>query len=70
MPKEILFMKARFIPLFAAAVLFSACSDNNEERKAQVWQEQTKTIEKAKAGEGILLESAEDQRRRIQEESE
>lgn len=70
MPKEMSFMKSRFIPLLAAAVLLATCSDNNEEQDTHVWQEQTATIEKAKAVEGILQESAEDQRRHIREESE
>lgn len=63
-------MKSRFLLLCAAVLFLPACSDNNEDREAHVWQEQTATIEKAKAVEGILQESAEDQRRRIQDETE
>ena len=48
------------------------CSDNNEaqEKKDHVWKEQTEAIEKAKAVEGMIQESAEAQRRQIQEQVE
>jgi hypothetical protein len=48
------------------------CSDNNDtqEKKNHVWKEQTESIEKAKAVEGMLQDSAEAQRRQIQEQSE
>ncbi len=48
------------------------CSDNNDtqEKKDHVWKEQTEAIEKAKAVEGMLRDSAEEQRRQIMEQSE
>ena len=50
----------------------SGCSDNNDtqEKKDHVWKEQTEAIEKARAVEGMLQDSAEEQRRQIMEQSE
>lgn len=48
------------------------CSDNNDtqEKKDHVWKGQTEAIEKARAVEGMLQDSAEAQRRQIQEQLE
>lgn len=48
------------------------CSDNNDtqEKKDHVWKKQTEAIEKARAVEGMLQDSAEEQRRQIMEQSE
>jgi len=48
------------------------CSDNSDTqaKKDHVWKEQTEAIEKARAVEGMLQDSAEAQRRQIQEQLE
>ena len=63
----------KLLTIYLMAVLnVCGCSDNNDakEKKDHVWKEQTDTIEKAKAVEGLLQESADAQRRQIQEQLE
>lgn len=67
-------MKALYL-LFAVQILFLAACDNGgseDQKQAQghIWKEQTDTIEKARAVEGILQESAQEQRQKIQSETE
>ena len=61
-----------FSLLLLISFLLSACSeDNNQDKKTtsgdHVWKEQTKTMEKAKAVEGILEDAAQEQRKMIEE---
>lgn len=48
-----------------------ACSDEgkNQEKRDHVWKEQTEALDKAKAVEGILKDSARAQERQIQEDT-
>ena len=50
----------------------TSCSDegNSQEKHDHVWKEQTQTLDKAKAVEGIIMDSAEAQKRQIQKDSE
>jgi len=57
--------------LLLMSILINGCSDdNNPQKNDHVWKEQTQAIEKAKAVEGLLQDSAEEQRRQIQDQSE
>jgi uncharacterized protein YcfL len=62
-------MKYSLILLMSLLVLNGCSEDNNSQKNDHVWKEQTEAIEKAKAVEGILQESAEDQRRLIQQQA-
>ena len=50
-----------------------ACSDNNDseqqKQKAHVWQEQSDALDKAKAVDGIIQDSAAVQQKHIQDET-
>ena len=66
-------MKASIFSLLLLSLfLISACSeDNNQDKKTptgdHVWKEQTMTMEKAKAVEGILEDAAQEQREVIED---
>lgn len=58
--------------LLFSCLFISACSDDkNQDKKTtsgdHVWKEQTMTMEKARAVEGIMEESAQEQRKMIEE---
>ena len=56
--------------LLALFLLVSACSnDDAEAKKAHVWKQQTDTLDKAKAVEGELQDSADAERKKIEEET-
>ena len=62
----------KFTLLLLSSLLVSGCSEDNDQDKKtstgdHVWKEQTMTIEKAKAVEGILEDSAQQQREMIEE---
>lgn len=63
-------MKYHAILLMSILLLISCSENSNSEKNDHVWKEQTQAIEKAKAVEGLLMESAEDQRRQIYDQSE
>ena len=68
-------MKLLFVFMLTSVIFVSACQDDNADShdaksRDHVWKEQTDMLEKAKAVEGILKESAEDQRQQIQNEAE
>lgn len=68
-----LFIKLAIIFPLVSVVFLSSCGDSNQDaqqKKDHVWKSQTDTIEKAKAVEGILQDSADTQRQKIQDESE
>ena len=50
----------------------TACTDEgkNQEQRDHVWKEQTDTLDKAKAVEGILKDTARAQEQQIQDETE
>ena len=61
-----------FTLLLLSSLLVSGCSEDSDQDKKtptgdHVWKEQTMTIEKAKAVEGILEDSAQQQREMIEE---
>lgn len=57
--------------LLTGFMWLGACQDNSdtEKNRDHVWKEQTDTLNKARAVEDTLHESAEKQRQQIQEES-
>ncbi len=63
-------MKYCLVILMCALILNGCSEDNNTQSKDHVWKEQTDAIEKARAVEGMLQDSAEAQRRQIQDQSE
>ena len=67
-------MKVLYLLFFIQALFLASCDNEDppdrEQAQDHVWKEQTDTIEKAKAVEGILQESAKEQRRQIQDETE
>ncbi len=61
--------------LLISCSLFIACSDdkdssNSENKKDHVWKETTETIDRAKAVEGMILDSAANTQRTIEHQSE
>ena len=52
-------------------LVISACSDEgkNQEKQDHVWKEQTEALDKAKAVEGIIQDSARAQEQQIQEDT-
>jgi len=66
-----LIMKNIISILCAIVFLLFACSDNNDaqSKKDHVWKEQTNAIEKAKEVEGMVQESADEQRKLIEEQT-
>jgi hypothetical protein len=63
-------MKYPLILLMIILILNGCSEDNNSQKNDHVWKEQTEAIEKARAVEGMLQDSAEAQRRQIMEQSE
>lgn len=63
-------MKYHAILLMSILLLISCSEDNSSQSNDHVWKEQTETIDKARAVEDLLMDSAEDQRRQIQDQSE
>ena len=62
-------MKIIFI-LFILFILVTGCSDEDAEaKKAHVWKEQTDTLNKAKAVEGVLQDSADAERKQIEDQT-
>jgi len=63
----------KLVPVAAFIFLVAgACSDdgNNRERPDHAWQEQTETLDKAKAVEGILKDTANAREQQIQKDAE
>ena len=65
----------QYFLFLCSCLMFSGCSsegDNNnvDARKDHVWKEQTDTIDKAKEVEGIIMDSAEETRKRIEQQGE
>ena len=62
------------IMLLSSCLFFVACSDENsssaDAEKDHVWKEQTDTINKAKEVEGMLMDSAENTRKAIEDQNE
>jgi hypothetical protein len=50
--------------------LFIACSDDAENKKDHVWKKTTETIDRAKAVESMILDSAANTQRTIEHQSE
>lgn len=63
-------MKYHAILLMSILLLVSCSEDNSSQSNDHVWKEQAETIDKARAVEDLLMDSAEDQRRQIQDQSE
>ena len=62
-------MKIFFI-LLTLSILAAGCSDEEAEaKKGHVWQEQTDTMDKARAVEGVLQESADAERKKIEDQT-
>ena len=60
----------KFACLLLASLLLGGCSGDDEDAgKTHVWKEQTDTMDKARAVEGILQESADDERKKIEEQT-
>ena len=58
------------ILFFASLVLQTGCSEpDNDQQQGHVWQEQTDTLDKARAVEGVLQDSADEQRRKIEQQT-
>ena len=60
--------------LIISSSIFMACSDENKNtnasaKKDHVWKEQTETIDKAREVEGILMNSAEETRKAVEQQS-
>lgn len=62
--------------IIISLVLLSSCGDNSagsqdaKQKHNHVWKSQTDTLDKAKAVEGVLQESADSQRQQIQDATE
>lgn len=62
-------MKIIFI-LFILLIPVTGCSDEDAEaNKAHVWKEQTDTMDKARAVEGMLQDSADAERKQIEDQT-
>ena len=62
-------MKTIFI-LFVALIMMIGCTnDDTQKKKEHVWKEQTDTMKKAQAVEGVLQDSAEAERKQIEEQT-
>lgn len=61
-------MKTIFI-LWAALIMMAGCSDDDSQKKKEnVWKEQTDTLNKAKAVEGVLQDSASAERKKTEDQ--
>jgi len=59
----------KYACILSALLFLTGCSgDDSEENKSHVWKEQTDTMNKAKAVEGVLQESADAERKKIEEQ--
>lgn len=73
--KKALLLRLLIILSSMNLVFLSSCGDNSQDKHAaqqkkdHVWKSQTDTIEKAKAVEGIIQDSADSQRQQIQEQT-
>jgi uncharacterized lipoprotein len=57
------------IILFAFLIMLAGCSDDDSQKKnANVWKEQTDTLNKAKAVEGQLQDAADAERKKIEDQ--
>lgn len=62
-------MKIFFIAI-TLLILTAGCSDDDAEaRKEHVWKEQTDTMDKAQAVEGVLQDSADAERNQIEDQT-
>jgi outer membrane PBP1 activator LpoA protein len=62
----------RFLTVFRIVVmacLLAACSDKSPDKGEHVWKEQTDTIKKAEQVNDVLKQSADAQRKQIEEQS-
>jgi len=62
-------MKMIFILLVALIMMVGCSDDDSQKKKANVWKEQTDTINKAKAVEGVLQDSADAERKKIEDQT-
>lgn len=62
-------MKAIFILLVTIITAAGCSGDDNQENKAHVWKEQTDTMNKARAVEGLLQDAAENERKQIEDQT-
>ena len=64
-------MKIILSIMIIVTVLAAACSDEgkSQEKQDHVWKEQTQALDKAKAVEGVLRDSARAQKQQIEEET-
>ncbi len=65
----------KLLLLLISSSLFIACSDESNNSNAgsksdHVWKEQTDTINKAREIEGIIMDSAEETRKALEQQSE
>jgi len=60
-------MRHILLPLLTSFLLVVGCSDNKVEK--HVWKEQTDTIEKAKGVEQLILDTTQQQKQDIDEQS-
>ena len=65
----------KMLLLFVSCLFFTACSDesnngNTDSKKDHVWKEQTDTINAAKEVEGMILDSAKETRKAIEQQVE
>lgn len=60
----------KVLVLLVSTLFIAACSDENDNKasKDHVWKEQTDTIDKAKEVEAMMLKSAEDRSKSIDEQ--
>ncbi|MGH8121104.1 MAG: hypothetical protein ACRESK_10870 [Gammaproteobacteria bacterium] len=60
----------KFACLMMAFMILTGCSgDDTDTEKSHVWKEQTDTMDKARAVEGMLQESADAERKKIEEQT-
>ncbi len=63
----------KVVMLLVSCLFFVACSDENnstsEAKKDHVWKEQTDAIDKAKEAEKMIMDSAENTRKVIEEQN-
>ena len=63
-------MKKTCMLLLAVFIFMAGCSDDDSEaKKAHVWKEQTDTMNKARAVEGVLQDSADAERKQIEDQT-